>query len=48
MAGFAMKAETPEWNLRWQNAPAVWYERFVCSACASRDVDMVVTGIERR
>jgi hypothetical protein len=25
-----------------------WRERLVCSACASREVDMVVTGAERR
>jgi hypothetical protein len=25
-----------------------WRERLVCSACGSRDVDMVVTGTERR
>jgi hypothetical protein len=25
-----------------------WRERLVCSACGSRDVDIVVTGTERR
>jgi hypothetical protein len=25
-----------------------WRERLVCSHCGSRDVDMVVTGTERR
>jgi hypothetical protein len=25
-----------------------WRERLVCSQCGSRDVDMVVTGTERR
>lgn len=25
-----------------------WRERLVCSACGSREVDMVVTGSERR
>jgi hypothetical protein len=25
-----------------------WRERLVCSACGSRNVDMVVTGTERR
>jgi ferredoxin len=25
-----------------------WRERLVCSACGSRDVDMVVSGTERR
>jgi hypothetical protein len=25
-----------------------WRERLVCSECGSRDVDMVVTRIERR
>jgi hypothetical protein len=25
-----------------------WRERLVCSKCDSRDVDMVVTGTERR
>ena len=25
-----------------------WRERLVCSRCSSRDVDMVVTGTERR
>ena len=25
-----------------------WRERLVCSGCGSRDVDMVVTGTERR
>ena len=25
-----------------------WRERLVCSKCGSRDVDMVVTGTERR
>jgi hypothetical protein len=25
-----------------------WRERLVCSACGSHNVDMVVTGIERR
>jgi hypothetical protein len=26
----------------------VWKKRLVCSSCGSRDVDMVVTGTERR
>jgi hypothetical protein len=25
-----------------------WRQRLVCSACGSRNIDMVVTGIERR
>jgi hypothetical protein len=25
-----------------------WRDRLVCSACGSRNVDMVVTGTERR
>jgi Zn finger protein HypA/HybF involved in hydrogenase expression len=25
-----------------------WRERLVCSKCGSRDIDMVVTGTERR
>ena len=25
-----------------------WRERLICSKCGSRDVDMVVTGTERR
>ena len=25
-----------------------WHERLVCSQCGSREIDMVVTGTERR
>jgi hypothetical protein len=25
-----------------------WHERLVCSKCGSREIDMVVTGTERR
>jgi hypothetical protein len=30
------------------NRPREWRERLVCSKCGSRNVDMVVTGTERR
>jgi hypothetical protein len=29
-------------------AVSEWHERLVCFACGSRDVDMVVSGTERR
>jgi hypothetical protein len=39
---------SPRWPPDTEMAVPEWRERLVCSRCGSRNVDMVVTGTERR